>query len=57
MDWYGEKLVKKMQKTVSDYNKSFIFKILHGCGFVVTFSNSMTSACLLGMAFFPLLQL
>jgi hypothetical protein len=24
-----------------------------GCGFVVTLSNSMTSACLLGMAFSP----
>jgi hypothetical protein len=29
-----------------------IFKILHSCGFVVALSNSMTSACLLGMSFF-----
>ncbi len=37
---------------MSNHNKSFIFKILHSCGFVVTLSNSITSACLLGMAFF-----
>jgi hypothetical protein len=52
MDWPGEKLVLKMQKKVSNHHESFIFKILHSCGFVVTLSNSMTSACLLGMAVF-----
>jgi hypothetical protein len=52
MDWSGEKFVKKMQKTVSNHHKQFIFKMLHSCGFMVTLSNSMTSACLLGAALF-----